>query len=109
MPSVASWLRPLVTPGTKVDKQLIYLRVLDDFDEPHIRLLRLMTTKPPHQDALNQQMEAIGRSPVRQWHPSDLAGVLSLKFVCASGAGRTQVIVLRDLEGAKFPSLLCLA
>jgi hypothetical protein len=56
---------------TKVDKQLIYLRVLDDLDEPHIRLLRLMTTKPPHQDAVNQQMEAIGR-PVRQWHPSDL-------------------------------------
>jgi hypothetical protein len=61
--------------GTKVDKQLIYLRVLDDLDEPHIRLLRLMTTKPPHQDAVNQQMEAIGRGPVRQWHPSDLGQV----------------------------------
>ena len=58
--------------GTKVDMELIYLRVLDDLDEPHIRLLRLMTTKPPHQDAVNRQMEAVGRSPVRQWHPSDL-------------------------------------
>jgi hypothetical protein len=58
--------------GTKVDKELIYLRVLDDLDEPHIRLLRLMTTKPPHLDPVNRQMEAIGRTPVRQWHPSDL-------------------------------------
>ncbi len=58
--------------GTKVDKELVYLRVLDDLDEPHIRLLRLMTTKPPRQDAVNRQMEAIGRTPIRQWHPSDL-------------------------------------
>ena len=58
--------------GTKVDKELIYLRVLADLDPPHIRLLRLMTTKPAHQDAVNQQMEAIGRDPIRQWHPSDL-------------------------------------
>lgn len=58
--------------GTKVDKQLVYLRALDDLDEPHIRLLRLMTTKPPHQDAVNRQMEAIGRAAIRQWHPSDL-------------------------------------
>jgi len=58
--------------GTKVDTQLIYLRVIDDLDEPHVRLLRLMTTKPPHQDAVNQQREAIGEAPVRQWHPSDL-------------------------------------
>jgi hypothetical protein len=58
--------------GTKVDMQLIYLRVIDDLDEPHIRLLRLMTTRPPHQDAVNQQLEAIGERPVKQWHPSDL-------------------------------------
>jgi hypothetical protein len=58
--------------GTKVDKELIYLRVLADLDAPHIRLLRLMTTKPAHQDAVNQQMEATGRDPIRQWHPSDL-------------------------------------
>jgi hypothetical protein len=58
--------------GTKVDKQFIYLRVIDDLDESHIRLLRLMITKPPHQDAVNRQREAIGEPPVRQWHPSDL-------------------------------------
>jgi hypothetical protein len=59
--------------GTKVDIQLIYLRVIDDLDEPHIRLLRLMATRPPHQDAVNQQREAINVVPVRQWHPSDLS------------------------------------
>ena len=58
--------------GTKVDKELVYLRVLDDLDEPHIRLLRLMTTKPPHLDLVNLQMKAVGRTPIRQWHPSDL-------------------------------------
>ena len=31
-----------------------------------------MTTKPPHLEAVNQQMEAAGRGLVRQWHPSDL-------------------------------------
>lgn len=58
--------------GTKVDQELVYLRVLADLDEPHVRLLRLMATKPPHQDAVNRQMEAGGREPIRQWHPSDL-------------------------------------
>lgn len=59
--------------GTKVDKELLYLRVIADLDEPHIRLLRLMTTESPHQDAVNRQMEAIGRDPIRQWHPSSLS------------------------------------
>ena len=58
--------------GTKVDSQMIELRVLNDLDEPHVRLLRLMATQPPHQDAVHQQMEALGRDPIRQWHPSDL-------------------------------------
>jgi hypothetical protein len=58
--------------GTKVDQQLIYLRTIDDLDEPHIRLLRLMASLPPHQDAVNRQREAIGEAPIRQWHPSDL-------------------------------------
>jgi hypothetical protein len=58
--------------GTKVDRQMVYLRVIDDLDEPHVRLLRLMTTNPPHQDAVNRQREKIGEAPVRQWHPSDL-------------------------------------
>ena len=51
--------------GTKVDKELVYLRVLDELDEPHVRLLRLMTTKPPHLEAINRQMEAAGRAVVR--------------------------------------------
>jgi hypothetical protein len=58
--------------GTKVDNEMIYLRVLADLDEPHVRLLRLMTTKPAHQDKVNEQREALGIPAVRQWHPSDI-------------------------------------
>jgi hypothetical protein len=58
--------------GTKVDDELLFIRVLADLDEPHIRLLRLMSTAPPHLDAVNRQMEAVGRTAVRQWHPSDI-------------------------------------
>jgi hypothetical protein len=32
--------------GTKVDEELVFIRVLDDLDAFHIRLLRLMTGKP---------------------------------------------------------------
>jgi hypothetical protein len=35
--------------GTKVDEELIFLRVVDDLDAPHFRLLRLMADGvPPH-------------------------------------------------------------
>lgn len=34
--------------GTRVDEELLFIRVLDDLDEPHIRLLRLMNTASPH-------------------------------------------------------------
>jgi hypothetical protein len=39
--------------GTKVDEELLFIRIVADLDEPHIRLLRLMTTPP-----------------LRQWPPS---------------------------------------
>lgn len=48
--------------GTKVDEELLYIRVLDDLDEPHIRLLRLMSTTPEH-------LAARGMPDVRQWYP----------------------------------------
>lgn len=32
--------------GTKVDDELLFIRVIADLDEPHIRLLRLMSTTP---------------------------------------------------------------
>jgi hypothetical protein len=32
--------------GTKVDDELLFIRVVADLDEPHIRLLRLMNTTP---------------------------------------------------------------
>jgi hypothetical protein len=34
--------------GTRVDEELLFIRVLGDLDEPHIRLLRLMNAAPPH-------------------------------------------------------------
>lgn len=35
--------------GTKVDDEFVFIRVLADLDEPHIRLLRLMSTTPLRQ------------------------------------------------------------
>jgi hypothetical protein len=32
--------------GTKVDEELLFIRVVADLDEPHVRLLRLMNTAP---------------------------------------------------------------
>lgn len=62
--------------GTKVDTELLFMRVLADLDEPHIRLLRLMNTAPPSLDALNrQQRVAVGLEPIRQWHPPEIGEV----------------------------------
>jgi hypothetical protein len=52
--------------GTRVDEELLYIRVLDDLDEPHIRLLRLLSATPPH-------LTAIGLGDVRQWFPWSIA------------------------------------
>jgi len=59
--------------GTKVDDELLFIRVLADLDPPHIRCLRIMATQPPHLDAVNRQRLAVGEAAVRQWHPSDVA------------------------------------
>jgi hypothetical protein len=59
--------------GTKVDDELLFIRMLADLDPPHIRCLRIMATNPPHLDPINQQRLAVGESAVRQWHPSDIA------------------------------------
>lgn len=58
--------------GTKVDTEMLFIRVLADLDEPHVRLLRLMNTAPPHLDAINRQRLGINEPPIRQWHPSDI-------------------------------------
>jgi hypothetical protein len=58
---------------TKVDTEMLFIRVLADLDEPHVRLLRLMSTAPPHLDGVNRQMMATGSPIVRQWHPSDVS------------------------------------
>jgi hypothetical protein len=59
--------------GTRVDDEMLFIRVLADLDPPHIRCLRIMAAEPPHLDAVNQQRKAIGEPAVRQWHPSDIA------------------------------------
>jgi len=60
--------------GTKVDDEMLFIRVLADLDPPHIRCLRIMATQPPQLDAINRQRLAVGEPAVRQWHPSDIAG-----------------------------------
>jgi hypothetical protein len=47
--------------GTKVDAEILFIRVLADLDEPHIRLLRVMSTVPPH--LAQRDLQA------RQWYP----------------------------------------
>ena len=59
--------------GTKVDDELLFIRVPADLDPPHIRYLRIMAAGLPHLDAINRQRLATGEPPVRQWHPSDIA------------------------------------
>lgn len=53
--------RAALDTGTKVDHELVDLRVLADLDELYVRLLRLMTIKPPHLDAVNKQLKAFVR------------------------------------------------
>jgi hypothetical protein len=48
--------------GTKVDEGLVFIRVLDDLDPFHIRLLRLMTGKPAR----------LGDLPGSSWLIADL-------------------------------------
>jgi hypothetical protein len=59
--------------GTKVDPEMLFIRVLADLDEPHIKVLRIMRDSPPAQDRVNQQLQAIGQV-ARQWHASDIIG-----------------------------------
>jgi hypothetical protein len=59
--------------GTKVDDELLFIRVLADLGPPHIRCLRIMATEPPHLDAINEQRLAVGEPAVFQWHPSNVA------------------------------------
>lgn len=51
--------------GTRVDEELIFIRILDDLDPFHIRLLRLMQGTPPH-------LAAMGYT-TRAWTPGSLS------------------------------------
>jgi hypothetical protein len=59
--------------GTKVNDELLFIRALDDLDEPHIRLLRLMGTVPSNLAAVNYERRTVGQPVVRQWLPSDIS------------------------------------
>ena len=58
--------------GTKVDEELIFVRVLADLDEPHIRLLRLLSTEPPEvavqPGVFQRSLQSIDAE--RGWYPS---------------------------------------
>jgi hypothetical protein len=51
--------------GTRVDDEMLFIRVLADLDPPHVRCLRIMAADPPNLDAVNQQRQAIGEPTVR--------------------------------------------
>jgi hypothetical protein len=55
--------------GTKVDHELLFIRVVADLDESHIRLLRLMNTTPPNLNAASRRMAQLDQSV---WLLSDI-------------------------------------
>lgn len=57
--------------GSKVDAELLFIRVLAELDEPHVRLLRLMSTKPPSLARLNHEQQLAVVPPIRQGQPPE--------------------------------------
>jgi hypothetical protein len=61
--------------STKVDTEMLFIRILADLDEPHIRLLKLLSTDPP--ELIIQPRAAQAAAPSvnapRQWYPSLIA------------------------------------
>jgi hypothetical protein len=45
--------------GTKVDTELRFIRIIADLDEPHIRLLKLLSTEPPTNYPSDRNLVAI--------------------------------------------------
>lgn len=72
--------------GTRVDEELLAIRILADLDEPHIRLLRLMSTTPPPDLA-----DLLGDGNVDRWIPYMIGTV-------DSGLASTVLPLLRVLE-----------
>ena len=55
---------------------MLFIRVLAALDEPHIRLLRLMSTAPSSLDAFNRQQRiVVGLQPICGWHPPEIGEV----------------------------------
>jgi hypothetical protein len=56
--------------GTKVDDEIAFVRMLADLDPVHIRVLKIMSRRPKHQDSVAAQMNAADNpTAIRQWHP----------------------------------------
>ncbi len=56
--------------GTKVDEELYFLRVLASIDPVHVRVLKILSRRPPHLDPVAEQMNRLGDPrAVRQWYP----------------------------------------
>jgi hypothetical protein len=58
--------------GTRVDAEMLFIRILADLDEPHIRLLKLLSTDPPRAatEPGGAQAAAPSVNAPRQWYPS---------------------------------------
>lgn len=56
--------------GTKVDGEIAFVRMLADLDPVHIRVLKIMSRRPKHQDWVAAQMNAADNpTAIRQWQP----------------------------------------
>jgi hypothetical protein len=59
--------------GTKVDEELLFIRVLADLDEAHIRVLRITNTTQPRVVRTIRSTEDDIREEERRWHPKTIA------------------------------------
>jgi hypothetical protein len=55
--------------GTKVDDEIAFVRMLADLDPVHIRVLKIMSSRPEHLDQVARRMNAADDpQAVRQWY-----------------------------------------
>lgn len=64
--------------GALVDQEQLFVRVLDDLDMPHVRLLRLMTTVPEHYAKRGEDVRTWRKWSIAETDPGlgDVADVL---------------------------------
>lgn len=82
--------------GTLVDEELIFIRVVDDLDPFHIRLMRLMTGKPAR----------VGDLPVRPWLVSEACaadpGLASVAYSLMSTLERHGLVWSTNMEDPEY-------